>query len=266
MNNLLIRAISGLAYAAAVLLSIYGGPSFFYSLMLFFLIICLSEMQHILQLPKVSGWLIVVPSLWFVSSVLEQYGISDARLYYPIVLFLYFVSLLIKKSTSIVEDLTKLGALFLYPTLSFYLIPQLMGGSSMWNPDIIWAVFLLIWTNDSFAYLTGRLFGKTPLAPKISPNKTIEGLAGGVLVMIGFSYFLESFLPGQSRLFWMGFAVLLAFTSNTGDLFESWLKRRRGIKDSGSILPGHGGMLDRLDSLIFSIPFLFVYCRIMSLL
>lgn len=265
MSNLVIRAISGLAYAAAVLGSIYGGPVYFYPLMLFFLVICLSEMQGILQIKKTSVWLILVPGLWFVSSVFEQYQLTDARLYYPIILFLFFASLLIRKSRNIVDVLTKLGALFLYPTLSFYLLPQLLGGTNAWNPDIPWALFLLIWTNDSFAYLTGRLIGRTPLAPKISPNKTIEGLAGGVIAMITLAFFLEPFLPSHSRNFWIGFAVLIAVTSNTGDLFESWLKRRRGIKDSGTFLPGHGGMLDRLDSLIFSIPFLFVYCRVMGL-
>lgn len=117
----------------------------------------------------------------------------------------------------------------------------------------IWFVLLGTWASDTFAYLTGRMVGRHPLAPVISPFKTMEGLAGGVAgtVLTGLIY---SWIFHFS-LFWGGaLGVVIAASAPAGDLFESFLKRKCGIKDSGTILPGHGGILDRFDSLLFAAP------------
>lgn len=266
MKEFLVRGLTGVLYVSILMGCTWYGPVAFYSLMLLFLVIGLYEMQGILSRTEISTWLIAVPALWFVASVLEQFGLQDARLYYPIVLFVWFVSLLIQKSTTITDELTNIGALYLYPTLSFYLIPPLLGAQDHWRPEILYATFFLIWANDTFAYLIGRGFGKRKLAPQISPNKTIEGLAGGLIFMLVLAANLHRIFPQQNMLTWLGFGVLIGLTGNTGDLFESWLKRRRGVKDSGTLLPGHGGVLDRLDSFIFSVPFIYVYWRIADLL
>ncbi len=266
MKDILIRGLTGAVYVGVLIGSLWLGPETTYLLLLVLLVIALYEMQGILSRSEVSSWLIAVPSLWFVSSVLEQFGLNDARLYYPIVLFIWFVSLLIRRSKTITEDLTTIGALYLYPTLSFYLVPQLLGAGDAWRPEILFSTFLLIWANDTFAYLTGRFFGKRKLAPQISPNKTIEGLAGGLLFMLAVAANLHLLFPIESMATWICFGVLIGLTGNTGDLFESWLKRRRGIKDSGTLLPGHGGVLDRLDSFIFSAPFIYVFWRMADLL
>lgn len=262
MKDMVVRGLSGVLYVGAVWASLWYGPTSAYFLFLFFLAVGLYEMQGILGDQPRSWWLIAVPALWYASSVAEQYGWSDARLYYPIVLFVWFGSLLFRKSKTITEDLTRIGALFLYPTLSFYLLPQVLAGPDDWKPFLVLGAFLMIWTNDTFAYMTGRFFGKRPLAPNISPNKTIEGLLGGVLFLMLLAYNLHLIFPQHTQAFWIGFGLLIGATSNIGDLFESWLKRRRGVKDSGAIMPGHGGVLDRLDSFIFSIPFIYVYCRL----
>ena len=118
-------------------------------------------------------------------------------------------------------------------------------------------MFLLIWTNDTFAYLSGRAFGKTKLIERISPNKTWEGTVGGILftfvvgVLLG--YFNNNFL------FWIPAAAIVAPCAIIGDLFESVLKRNLGIKDSGTILPGHGGILDRFDATLMAVPFFFLW-------
>lgn len=265
MKDLFIRGVTGIIYVGVLISSLWFGPIALYALFLLLLVVALYEMQGILSHSKISSWLIAAPALWYVASVSEQFGFKDARLYYPIVLFIWFVSLLIRKSKTITEDLTSIGALYLYPTLSFYLIPQLLGSGPEWRPEILYATFFLIWANDTFAYLTGRLIGKRKLAPQISPNKTIEGLMGGVLLMLIIAANLHLIFPQQPPAVWIGFGVLIGLTGNTGDLFESWLKRRRGVKDSGTLLPGHGGVLDRLDSFIFSVPFIYVYWRIVDL-
>jgi phosphatidate cytidylyltransferase len=112
---------------------------------------------------------------------------------------------------------------------------------------LIWA-FIVTWSTDIGAYFAGRNFGKRKLAPSISPNKTVEGLYGGIAAatLLGGAWVLTSGL-GKPLL---PFPPLLAVAAQMGDLFESWMKRRAGVKDSGKWLPGHGGVLDRLDGLV----------------
>jgi len=121
----------------------------------------------------------------------------------------------------------------------------------------------LIWIGDTGAYFTGMAFGKRPLAPKISPKKSVEGLAGGALVTIAASLLMAHYWITELNL-WQALAVGLGVTffGTIGDLFESLLKRDAGVKDSGNLLPGHGGVLDRFDSMMFALPFVYWFCRI----
>lgn len=119
-------------------------------------------------------------------------------------------------------------------------------------------LFILIWSSDSFAYFSGRLFGKHKMAPKISPKKTWEGFIGGVVLTLVFAYFIEQNY-GYLRGNWMVVGLLVSIFAPLGDLVESQLKRNFGVKDSGNIIPGHGGILDRLDSFIICAPVLYLY-------
>jgi phosphatidate cytidylyltransferase len=112
---------------------------------------------------------------------------------------------------------------------------------------LIW-VFLVTWSTDIGAYFAGRAIGGPKLAPRISPNKTIAGLVGGMISAGLVGYAWTQLLSLSGALFWL--APLFAAAAQAGDLFESWLKRRAGVKDSGTWLPGHGGALDRLDGLV----------------
>jgi len=129
----------------------------------------------------------------------------------------------------------------------------------LWQQSPWWLmyVFLLVWCADSGAYFVGRKLGKRKMAPNVSPNKSMEGLAGGVvtglLVVIGISVFMLQ-LTGTALLAFVALSVVTILISVLGDLFESMLKRRAKVKDSGTILPGHGGILDRIDSLLSATP------------
>ena len=122
----------------------------------------------------------------------------------------------------------------------------------------VFMLFVLIWSSDTFAYLTGKFFGKHKMAPKISPKKTWEGFAGGVVLTLVLGFFVEQYFP-ELRGNWMIVGLLVSIFAPLGDLVESQLKRSFAVKDSGNIIPGHGGVLDRLDSFIICAPVIYLY-------
>jgi phosphatidate cytidylyltransferase len=133
-----------------------------------------------------------------------------------------------------------------------------------YNPQIILGIFILIWTNDSFAYLIGKRYGKQKLFESISPKKTVEGFLAGVFFSAISSYFIALIAPSLSFSNWLIISVLVSIFGTLGDLVESKYKRQALVKDSGKIMPGHGGMLDRLDSAIFAAPFIYLFLRILN--
>lgn len=136
-------------------------------------------------------------------------------------------------------------------------LPQVSFMEGGFSKEVFY-LFILIWSSDTFAYIAGRLFGKHKMAPKISPKKTWEGFAGGVLLTLVLSFFIQSYSE-EMRGNWIVVGVLVAVFAPLGDLVESQLKRSFGVKDSGNIIPGHGGILDRLDSFIICAPVVYLY-------
>ena len=157
--------------------------------------------------------------------------------------------------------MTLFGVLYLGLTLSTLSMTRLL-------PEGEWLIFFLLlvtWASDTGAYYVGTLYGRHRLAPTISPKKTVEGLVGGVIGAILVAYIARWwFLPELSGLDCLILGTLLTITGLWGDLAESAMKRSAGMKDSGGILPGHGGMLDRLDSLLFTAPVFYYYVTLAS--
>lgn len=122
---------------------------------------------------------------------------------------------------------------------------------------------LLLWTNDTGAYLVGRVVGRTKLLPAVSPKKTVEGLMGGILLTMGIALLLAQWQPVLDEVQWMICAVIVSLSATLGDLFESALKRAKGVKDSGSLLPGHGGFLDRFDGFLLAAPCMLLTVRLL---
>ncbi|MEZ5012676.1 MAG: phosphatidate cytidylyltransferase [Chitinophagales bacterium] len=134
------------------------------------------------------------------------------------------------------------------------------------NSVQIWyalGLLFMVWTNDSFAYFSGRLFGKRKLMERISPNKTVEGFIGGVVMTILCAFIFSLFFDEINTVEWLVWGLLVAVVGTIGDLAESLLKRSLQIKDSGSILPGHGGFLDRFDAFLLVAPVSMVYMEIL---
>jgi len=181
-----------------------------------------------------------------------------------VIYMIRFVILLLKSrsKTAIIDiSITIAGALYLaIPFVSLLHI----GILDTFNPEnFIWEVpltiFILTWVNDTGAYLTGRTFGKHKLFERISPKKTWEGSIGGLLFTILGIVVIYQFWPSFTINIWIGVAVLVSIFSNLGDLMESAFKRNAGQKDSGTIMPGHGGILDRFDAILLTAPVVLAY-------
>ena len=129
----------------------------------------------------------------------------------------------------------------------------------IFSPGIIIGFFILIWANDTGAYLTGMSFGKHKLMERISPKKTWEGFFGGIIIAVLAALFLSDWLGVVGKIHWVFISLIVSITGTYGDLVESMLKRSTGVKDSGTIMPGHGGFLDRFDSTIISFPLVYLF-------
>jgi phosphatidate cytidylyltransferase len=129
----------------------------------------------------------------------------------------------------------------------------------IFSPGIIIGFFILIWANDTGAYLTGMSFGRHKLMERISPKKTWEGFFGGVIIASLIAWLLSGWLGVVDKIHWVIISVIVSIAGTYGDLVESMLKRSTGVKDSGTIMPGHGGFLDRFDSAIISFPLVYLF-------
>ena len=153
---------------------------------------------------------------------------------------------------------------FLYVLIPFFII-QLFGmtdhdyPNSPFDPSHILFMFVLTWTFDTFAYLFGVRFGKTKIMSSVSPKKSWEGFVGGFIFTIISAYLTVSYFPSIELNHAIVISLFLPFTATLGDFIESHYKRQAGVKDSGDFIPGHGGMLDRMDAFMITIPVLYIY-------
>ena len=149
-----------------------------------------------------------------------------------------------------------------YLSSAFVFMLLISNYDNEFTPLLLLGGFILIWVNDSAAYLVGKNFGKQKLFPSISPKKTVEGFLGGLLFACLSSYIIATYTETLGFTPWLVLAIIVSVFGTIGDLIESKFKRQAKVKDSGVIMPGHGGLLDRLDSIIFASPFIYLFLRI----
>jgi len=137
--------------------------------------------------------------------------------------------------------------------------PLLQMEGVLYSPGILTGFFLLLWTNDTGAYLVGSALGRHPLFKRISPKKSWEGFAGGIVLTLIVAQLLPGWLGVTGTAGWMVIALIVSVAGTLGDLLESMLKRSLGLKDSGTVMPGHGGFLDRFDSVVVAFPLVYLY-------
>ena len=272
MNETLKRSISGFVYILLLICCIIYSTKSFFVLFGIFLIIAVYEFCSLVKLNFVFP---IILSASAYSSIVYL-SIYDIKLNKNFDLSILAATLLvsvkcivllfdnIKKELDVVSKYLFVIGYLLFP---FIIITKIPFGTRGYNPKIIIGIFILIWTNDTFAYIVGKSIGKHKLFERISPKKTIEGFVGGIIfaTIAGFlisKYYIEG--SKFNQYIWIGFALIVGVFGTIGDLIESKFKRIAGVKDSGKIMPGHGGILDRLDSVIFVAPFIFLFYQILN--
>ena len=175
-------------------------------------------------------------------------------------------ALFTRKENAIQSFMYTIGGV-LYAVFPFALLNRVIFydpgiGVDTFEPKLILGIIFLIWSNDTFAYLGGSLFGKNKMIERVSPGKTWEGTIIGILITFGLSFLFNNLIFDFHNYTWMALGIIVPVLATVGDLVESKLKREAGVKDSGSIMPGHGGVLDRFDSLIFVSPFVYVFFKL----
>ena len=281
MNETLKRAISGAIYVILLLVSILFSTESFYALFGIFLLIAVVEFCNLVQLNKIAAIGIAVLTYAFFYLInAKQIGLFSAQTthYLNLGALIATIFVSIKCLVFLFEDKKTVQNLFSkyiyligYIILPFVFITKIPFGEKGYNPKIIISIFILIWTNDTFAFIVGKSIGKTKLFEKVSPKKTIEGFIGGIVFAVLASYIISKyyFEPKESYfkksvIIWMTIAMIVGVFGTIGDLIESKFKRVANVKDSGAIMPGHGGILDRLDSVIFVAPIVFLFYQILN--
>ncbi|MCJ8166861.1 phosphatidate cytidylyltransferase [Pontibacter sp. E15-1] len=267
LSNLSQRVIVGVLGAAVFIGSICFGAYTYFLLFLGLTLLGIAEFYRIVRVQGIHanrGIGFLLGGLFFVSMFLVQAGIMPGELLYlslP-VLFAIFIYELYRKRPQPFTNIafTMLGAIYVAGPFGLLHVLAYIEGEYSWHP--ILGLMLLIWASDTGAYIAGKNFGKHKLFERISPGKTWEGWAGGTLLAVVVGYTLAFFLTDLELYQWVSIAVIVAVFGVLGDLVESMLKRSLGVKDSGTLLPGHGGLLDRFDSLLMAIPFVVAFLKI----
>lgn len=276
MKNLLLRTLTGIVYVAAIVLSILFFEDFpyaFAAIVTFFSVAATIELLRMCRKKGYHPQNAVAVSFAFVLPLLFFYltGCFDAPVWLDIVAeilcFVASLALMLPLAVEVFRKkenaLANVGTTYL-PLLWIVLPFVLLIFTTYDSQNIALAFFILIWLNDTLAYCVGSLFGKHRLCERISPKKSIEGFVGALALTAGASvalyyipYFADAF---DHPSYWVGFATVVILFGSLGDLVESLFKRDCGVKDSGNILPGHGGALDRMDSALLAVPPAFIYC------
>ena len=280
MKNLIVRTLTGIVFIVVMIGGILYSP--LTTALLFALITALSAWEFTGIINKqddveLNRFITTVAAIMFFFGFFGYaLGISPSLAFLPWLLsctYLMITELYLQRQRPILNwALTAMSQLYI--ALPFGLLcllrsstdaelSQLLGNN---GATVVLAIFVCLWCSDTGAYCTGSLIGRHKLFPRISPAKSWEGSIGGAFTALIASQIFHYYAPELTSIEWAIFAIVVVFFGTWGDLSESLLKRQIGIKDSGNILPGHGGMLDRFDSSLLAIPAVFIYLCTLAIL
>ncbi|MBP1675683.1 MAG: phosphatidate cytidylyltransferase [Bacteroidetes bacterium] len=273
MNDFLTRTLSGSLFVLLVVGSIILSP---YTFLVVFAAFAMMSVREFHKLTNKAGEVevsiplsMVASALLFASSFLHASKLIHYPVFevYGLFVIIVLVSELFRKKANSIHNWAYfiLGQILI--ALPFALL-SFIGHIDhvMYKPLILIAVFVTIWVNDTGAYLFGITFGKHRLFERISPKKSWEGFFGGALAALASGYVFSLFIPELSLFEWFLFSEIIVISGTFGDLIESLLKRTLHVKDSGNAIPGHGGFLDRFDSMLLAAPVIFIYLSFIFLI
>lgn len=273
MKNLVVRTLSGIVLAAVMLGAIAWSQWSFGALLLLLLLAGMYEFYVLAEkqgntpqkvVGLVAGVVLFILNFAFVSDDIQVLG-SASQAYACGLAFLLlllpamFICELYRRRDNPASGIgtTMMGVCYVALPLSLMCYIPIVG-SEVWNPWVMIFYIFIIWANDVFAYLIGMSIGRHRLCERLSPKKSWEGFFGGIAGAVAMGV-AASYVLDTAVWVWVGLAIVAAATGVLGDLVESMFKRAAGVKDSGNLIPGHGGMLDRFDAMLLSAPFVFVY-------
>ncbi|MDR2682309.1 MAG: phosphatidate cytidylyltransferase [Dysgonamonadaceae bacterium] len=268
MNNLSTRILTGTVYVIVITGGILGNAYTFPALFATVTVLCLWEFYRLMNTRKqtkinpwyhsLGGALLFISTYLYASDLVSPVVFLTVPAYAASVL----ISALYQKQP---DPITNSACIFLghsYITLPLSLMNLLVFSAGQYRPVLAFALFVFIWMNDTGAYAIGSWKGKHRLFERISPKKSWEGFFGGLFFAVAVSLVFARFRPEIPYGHWAGLAFVVAIFATWGDLVESLIKRTLGVKDSGKALPGHGGFLDRFDSLLLAVYAMLFYVQL----
>lgn len=264
MREVIIRALSGLLYVALLLLAIFSLENIYLILFLVFGGFTLFEFLKLIKIKSLLPYFLLLVATAVFCYFKWSQGATLLFLTLTITVNLYLIKNLIRPSERYITISQKYGYTLFYiigGVVFTILLPSYQGEYTSY---LVASVFALIWINDTFAFIVGKSIGKHKLLERISPKKTIEGFIGGLVFACIASVFIYQLTGLLSLGLWLTVAVTCSVFGTLGDLIQSQLKRQAGVKDSGQLMPGHGGIYDRLDSIIFASPFIYLFLIILE--
>lgn len=269
MKNLIIRALTGVVFVTVLIGAIcFHQWSFFIlfcviiglTLWEFYRLITTSKKADLQRVAGVLGGIYLFGATFFYLN-----GLFEAKVFLPYLLFILYMLIaeLYRKSSDPIQNWVFVIFGQVYCAGSFSLLNFIAFSSGhTYAPLLVMAIFAFVWIDDTGAYLVGSRIGKRKLFERISPKKSWEGFYGGFFLVLASSQVAAWYFPEISWYNWLGLSATIVIFGTWGDLVESLLKRTLGVKDAGNLLPGHGGMLDRFDSVIMAIPASYIYIEL----
>lgn len=270
MKELTTRAVSGALYVVLLIVSLKWQLALI-GLFYVFGMISMLEFNRLIGLKHIAPYIVftVLYSCFGFWSILfdNRDGLAEAiQILHVVTIFvlLLLIKDLFSEKTIPLFHTKRFIITTFYLTSGFVFLIQIGNFDHEFTPIYVLGSFILVWVNDTFAYLIGKNFGKQKLFSSVSPKKTVEGFLGGLLFACIGSYFIAEISQTLSFNTWLFLAIIISVFGTLGDLIESKFKRQAKVKDSGAFMPGHGGLLDRLDSIIFASPFIYLFLIIVD--
>jgi len=264
MREVLIRGLSGLLYVTLLLLAIFSYETTYLVVFSALGIVVLYEFLKLIKITSFLSYALLLVCVILLCFLKIERSVTLLFLALTMTVNVYLIKNLVRPSERYITIAQKYAYTIFYIIGGIVFTILLPSYKGAYTSLLVASVFALIWINDTFAFIVGKSFGKRKLLERISPNKTVEGFMGGLVFCCLASVLFYFFTDLLSLALWLTIAVVTSIFGTLGDLIQSQLKRQAGVKDSGRIMPGHGGLYDRLDSIVFAAPFLYLFLIVLD--